>query len=60
MTHLTFLVVIHKGVEIVIVGVGPIISAVSVRLGKRMDWAVINHMSLGIASPADLKVANFA
>ena len=53
------LVVIHKGVEVVVIGIGPPISVTSFRLGKQIDWAVIDHMSQGIASSTDLKVANF-
>ena len=28
-------------------------------MGKQVDWAVIDHMSLGITSPTDPKVTDF-
>ena len=56
-THTISLVVIHEGVEVVIVRVGPPISVVSFQLGKRVDWAVIDHMSGGVTSSTDLKIA---
>ena len=31
----------------------------SFRLGRQIDWAVIDHMPWGVASSTDLKVANF-
>ena len=52
------LVVIHKGIEVVVVQVGSLISAVSVWLGKQIDWAIINHMPWGVASSTDLKIAD--
>ena len=55
----TSLVVIHKGVEVIIIGVSPAISALSVRLDKQIDWAVIDHMFLGVASSTDSKVTDF-
>ena len=57
-TYLILSVVIHQGVEIVVIGVSPIVSVSSVRLGKGVDWAVIDHMSQGVASPADPKIAD--
>ena len=57
MTHTISLVVIHKGVEVVVVRVGPPISVASFWLGKRVDWAVIDHMSWGITPSTDPKVA---
>ena len=56
-THTISLVVIHKGVEVVIVRVGSPISVVSFWLGKRVDWTIIDHMSWGVASSTDLKIA---
>ena len=50
------LVVVHKGVEVIVVRIGSPISAANVWLGKQIDWTVINHMSQGIASSTDLKV----
>ena len=52
------LVVIHKGVEVVVIRVGSSISVANVRLGKWIDWAVINHMPWGVASSTDSKVAD--
>ena len=51
-------VIIHKGVEVVVVGVGPIVSALSMWLGKGIDWAVIDHMSWGVTSSTDSKIAD--
>ena len=51
-------VVIHKGVEVIVIGVGPIVSALSMWLGKGIDWAVINHMSQGVTSSTDPKIAD--
>ena len=42
------LVVIHKGIEVIVVWIGSPISALSVWLGKQIDQAVINHMPQGI------------
>ena len=56
--HSISLVVIHKGVEVIIIQVGFPISAVSIRLGKWVDWAVIDHMSQGITSSTDPKIAD--
>ena len=53
------LVVIHKGVEVIVIGVGSPISAASIWLGKWIDWAVTDHMSSGIASSTDSKVTDF-
>ena len=58
MIHTISLVVIHKGVEVIIVRVISSISVVSVRLVKWVDWAVIDHMSQGIASSTDPKIAD--
>ena len=55
---ITSLVVIHKGVEVVVVGISSFISVMSFWLGKQVDWAVIDHMSWGVASSTDPKVAN--
>ena len=52
------LVVIHKGVEVVVVRVSASISVVNVWLGKQIDWAVIDHKPWGVASSTDPKVAN--
>ena len=57
MTHTISLVVIHKGVEIIVIRVGPPISVVNSRLGRRVDWTVINHMSWGVISSTNLKIA---
>ena len=59
MIRIISLVVIHKGIEVVIVRIGSLISALSVQLGKWIDRAVIDHMPRGVASSADLKIANF-
>ena len=56
--YLTSLVVIHKGIEVVIIRVGPIVSALSIWLGKGVNWTVIDHMSQGVTSSTDSKVAN--
>ena len=58
LTHTIPLVVIHKGVEVIIIRIGSPINIASFRLGKWIDWAVIDHMPWGIASPTDLKVAD--
>ena len=58
LTHTISLVVIHKGVEVIIVGIGSPISIASFWLGKRVDWAVIDHMPQSVTSSADLKIAN--
>ena len=52
------LVVIHKGVEVIIVGIGPPISAANIWLGEQIDWAVIDHMPWGVASSTDPKIAD--
>ena len=57
LTHTTSLVVIHKGVEVIVVRVGASISVVNVWLGKWVDWTVIDHMSQGVASSTDPKIA---
>ena len=57
MTHTTSLVVIHQGVEIIVVRIGSPISVASLWLGKRIDWTVIDHMSQGVASSTDPKIA---
>ena len=57
MTHTIALVVIHKGVEIVIIRVGSPISRPGVWLVKRIDRAVIDHMAWVIAPPADSEIA---
>ena len=46
------------GVEVVVVRVSSSISVMNVWLGKRIDWAVIDHMPQGVTSPTDPKVAN--
>ena len=56
-THTTSLVVIHKGVEIIVVRVGSPISVASLWLGKQVDRTVIDHMSRGVASSTDPKIA---
>ena len=56
-TCTTSLVVIHQGVEVIVIRVGASISVASFWLGKWVDWTVINHMSRGVASSTDLKVA---
>ena len=56
--HSIFSAVIHKGVEIIIVRIRPTISAASFWLGKWVDWAVINHVSQGVTSPTDSKIAD--
>ena len=56
--HTIPLVIIHKGVEVIIVKIDPPISVANVRLGKRIDWAVIDHMPQGVASSTDSKVAD--
>ena len=56
-THTISLVVIHKGVEVVIVRVGSSISVASFRLGKRVNWTVIDHMSQDVTSSTDPKIA---
>ena len=53
------LVVVHKGVEVVVIGISSSISIASFQLGKRIDWAVIDHMPHGIAPSANPKIANF-
>ena len=53
------LVVIHKGIEVIVIWIGSPISASSVWLGKQIDQAVIDHVPQGIASSADPKIANF-
>ena len=58
-THTISLVIIHKGIEVVILGVCSIIGVMSVRLGKWVDWTVINHMSQGVTSFTDPKIAYF-
>ena len=58
MTCSTSLVVIHKGIEVVVVRVSPTVSTSSHWLGKQINWAVIDHMSWGIASSTDLKIAD--
>ena len=58
MTHTISLVVIHKGVEVVVVQIGSPISELSIGLGKWVDRAVIDHVSWGIASSTDPKVTN--
>ena len=57
-THTISLVIIHKGVEVIIVQVGSPISAVNIRLGKWIYWAIINHMPQGVTSSTDLKIAD--
>ena len=52
------LVVIHKGVEVIIVRIGPSISAASIQLGEWIDWTVINHMPWDVASSTDPKIAD--
>ena len=59
LTHITPLVFIHKGIEVIVIGIGSPISVVSSWLSKWVDWAVIDHMSWGITSSADSKIANF-
>ena len=60
LTHTIFLVVIHKGVEVVVIRVGPSISVASFQLGKQVDWTVIDHMSCrGVTSSTDPKIAYF-
>ena len=56
-TCTTSLVVIHKGVEVIVVWVGSPISIASSWLSKRVDWAVIDHMPGGVTSSADPKIA---
>ena len=61
-THTIFLVVIHKGIEVIVVRIGSPISVMSFWLGKWVDWtvidwAVIDHMSQGVTSSTDLKIA---
>ena len=58
MIYTISLVVIHKGVEVIVVQIGPPISASSVWLGKQIDRAVIDHVPWGITSSADPKIAN--
>ena len=57
LTHTTSLVVIHKGVEIIVVRIGSPISVASLWLGKRVDWTIIDHMSRGVASSTGPKIA---
>ena len=57
MTHTISLVVVHKGVEIVIIRVGSPISRSSVWLVKRVDRAIIDHVAPIVTSSADLEVA---
>ena len=59
LTHIISLIVIHKGVEVIVVGVGPPISIVSFWLGKQVDWTVIDHMSWGVTSSTNPKIAYF-
>ena len=56
--HTIPLVVIHKGAEVIVIRVGSSISVANVRLGKWIDWAVIDHMPRGVTSSTDPKVAN--
>ena len=56
-THAISLVVIHESIEIIIVGIGSPISVASFWLGKWIDWAVIDHMSGGVTSSTDPKIA---
>ena len=58
-THTTPLVFIHKGIEVIVIRIGSPISVVSSWLSKQVDWAVIDHMSWGVTSSADSKIANF-
>ena len=51
-------VAIHKGIEVVVIRVCPMVSAVSIQLDKLVDWAVIDHMFWGVTSPTDLKIAD--
>ena len=55
---MTFSVIIHKGVEVIVVQVGSPISRSSIGLGKQVDRTVIDHMSGGVASSTASKVAN--
>ena len=57
-THTISLVVIHKGVEVIIIRIDSPISVASFWLGKWVDWAVINHVPWGVTSTADPKIAN--
>ena len=58
LTHAISLVVIHESIEVIVVGIGSPISVASFRLGKWIDWAVIDHMSRDVTSSTDLKIAN--
>ena len=58
MIRTILLVVIYKGVEVVVIRVSSSISVANIWLGKRVDWAVIDHMPWGVASSTDSKVAN--
>ena len=57
-TQTISLVVIHKGVEVIVIGIGSPISIVSFWLGKWIDWAVIDHVPWDVTSSADPKIAN--
>ena len=56
-THTISLVVIHKGVEVVVIQVGPPISRSNIWLVKWVDRAVIDHVAWVVASSTDPKIA---
>ena len=58
LTHTISLVVIHKGVEVIVVRVSSPISQSSIGLVKWVDRAVIDHVAWVIASSADPKIAH--
>ena len=57
-THAFSLVVIHESIEVVVIGVGSPINVASSWMGNWINWAVIDHVSWGVASSTDPKIAN--